>query len=778
MHNPITGTYKKIWDDWNIRGVMLFSLFLQIFLILFAPLRKGTSNKLIIMLIWSVYLLADWAANFAVGLISNSQGDATTTEESSTYLLSFWPPFLLLHLGGPDTITAFALEDNELWLRHALGLFFQVLAAAYVFLQALPRTKLAIPTLLVFVAGIIKYLERTRALYLASLDKFRDSMLKEPDPGPNYAKLMDDIASKKEANLPTTVIMIEEQSGKKSNTRRSLIGERDGLCLRDLQVVHYAYHFFDIFKGLIVDLIFSFHERNESRDFFINLTPEDALRVIEVELNFIYDALYSKVQVVHSRFGYSTRFISFASVVAALLIFHFKVNKSGFDEFDVGITYALFLGAIALDIVAFLMLCFSDWTFAALSTDSENGLKLKIKSGIAATIGRFLILKRPKWYICRQEKHNCEVLATPFLFRRWSGHISGHNLIRYCLKGSPTNFHQVKNCVYRVITKFIPGIIGGKDIHFIRYLTSCRVSQFLSFIYGKVIHLLGFIIQLVIDYSGLTDFVDEIRYLSHEPLTKPLWEFIFNELREKSNSADEPENAKKISSARGNWILESRDYHDKLLPYVTGVTFDESLLLWHIATELLYQTEEETTHEDGNNNYNNHRQFSKILSDYMLYLLVVQTTMISVEAGIGKIRFRDTCAEAKRLFRSKNLGANEEEEACEQILGVYTYVEPVKVKGDRSKSVLFDASMLAQVLNKMDDLEEGVKEDKWKLLSKIWVELLSYAACNCIPRTHAQEVNKGGELITFVWLLMAHFGLGEQFQINKGQGRTKLIIGK
>ncbi|KAI9187450.1 hypothetical protein LWI28_028316 [Acer negundo] len=768
MLNPIPENFKKTWDDWNIRGVMLFSLFLQIILILFSPLRKGTSNKLIIMLIWSVYLLADWATNFAVGLISNSQGDSTTSKESSTYLLAVWPPFLLLHLGGPDTITAFALEDNELWLRHALGLVFQVLAAVYVFLLALDRTKLTIPTLLVFVAGIIKYLERTRALYLASLDRFRDSMLKDPDPVPNYAKLMDGISSKVEAKLPTAVIMIEEQSGKKSNTRRSLIGKRHGLCLGDLQVVHYAYHFFDIFKRLIVDLIFSFHERNESRDFFINLTPEDALRVIEVELNFIYDALYTKVQVVHCRFGYAALFLSFASVVAALSIFHFKVNKSGVDKFDVGITYALFLGAIALDIIAFFMLVFSDWTFAALS-DSENGFKLKIKSGIAATIRWFLILKKPKWYKCQQEKHNCEVLAMPFLFRRWSGHVSGHNLIRYCLKGRPTLFHQVKSCF---IEKFIPGIIGGRDIHF------GRVGQFLSFIYGKVFHLLGSIIQLVIDFLGLTDFVDEIRYLSHEPLTKPLWEFIFNELKEKSGSEDKPENAKKIHSARGDWILENEDYKDyrqKLLRYVTGVTFDESLLLWHIATELLYQTEEEATHEAGNDNYNYHRQFSKILSDYMLYLLVVQMTMISAVAGIGKIRFRDSCAEAKRLFRSKNLGANEEKEGCEEILGVNTYAEPVKVKGDRSKSVLFDASMLAQVLK---NLEKGQKVDKWKLLSRIWVELLSYAACNCIARTHAQQVSKGGELITFVWLLMAHFGLGEQFQINKGQGRAKLIIGK
>jgi hypothetical protein len=34
------------------------------------------------------------------------------------------------------------------------------------------------------------------------------------------------------------------------------------------------------------------------------------------------------------------------------------------------------------------------------------------------------------------------------------------------------------------------------------------------------------------------------------------------------------------------------------------------------------------------------------------------------------------------------------------------------------------------------------------------------------------------ELITFVWLLMAHFGIGDQFQINEGHARAKLIVGK
>ncbi|KAK1582000.1 hypothetical protein Q3G72_010895 [Acer saccharum] len=819
MVNPIPPGLKKIWDNWNIRGLMLFSLSLQTFLILFAPFRKRTGNKLIIMLIWSVYLVADWAANFAVGLISDSQRDthdnqrnctcdsqrhnSTSDPAENSYLLAFWPPFLLLHLGGPDTITAFALEDNELWLRHLLGLVFQVVAAVYVFLQSLPQTKLAIPTLLMFLAGAIKYLERTRALYLASLDKFRDSMLKEPDPGPNYAKLMDDIASKKEANIPTTIILRGEHSDEKPKPITS--GENSNK-MDDVEVVHHAYRFFEIFKGLIVDLIFSFQERNESRDFFLNLNAEDALRVIEVELNFIYEALYTKVQVVHSKFGYCTRFISFASVVASLSFFYFKVKKSGFDEIDVVITYALFWGAIALDIVAFFMLIFSDWTFAVLYVP-KNGSKMprNYKSRIAATMRWFLFFKRPRCYEHKeqQKEHSCKLSATPFLLRRWSGDVPRHNLIKYCLKGRPHNFHKVRDDVYHFTEKFIPEFIRGEDDRFIRFISN-GVGQFLGFIYGKVTHL----INKVIDCFGLTDFMDEIRYVSHVPLTKELWEFIFKELKKKSIS---DEDAKKISSARGNWILEGSRRYPTLEPYLTKVTYDERLLLWHIATELLYHTEESEVTSNNNadnpccgfyrliyktccskrknaediekgeneDNGRDHRALSKLLSDYMLYLLVMHPTMMSVEAGIGKIRFRDTCAEANRLFTSKELGPNEEMEACQEIVDVNLYVEPVsKVKGDRSKSVLFDASKLAQVLNEMSDIEMGEKEDKWELLSEIWLEMLSYTACNCIARTQAQQVSKGGELISFVWLLMAHFGIGRQFQINKGHGRTKLIVGK
>jgi hypothetical protein len=46
--------------------------------------------------------------------------------------MSFWAPFVLVHLGGQDTITALSKQDNDLWLRHLLSLVSQVLVSAYV----------------------------------------------------------------------------------------------------------------------------------------------------------------------------------------------------------------------------------------------------------------------------------------------------------------------------------------------------------------------------------------------------------------------------------------------------------------------------------------------------------------------------------------------------------------------------------------------------------------------------------------------------------------------
>jgi hypothetical protein len=332
MFKSMLNAPTEFYDKWNVQSFVLLSLSLQAILILFAPFRKRTGRGMVVLLIWLAYLLADWAANFAVGLISNSQKDIrqriSHQPDDHADILAFWAPFLLLHLGGPDTITAFALEDNALWLRHLVGLISQVAAAFLVFRQSFPKNKLWVSTVLLFVAGIIKYAERTRALFLANLAKFRKMKLKDPDPGPNYAKLMEEYSSKKhDAKLPAQIELIPEPN-KESRTKRYAVDERE---LDDLTVVKHAYHFYEIFNGLIVDLIFSFRERDESRLFFQNRTPEDAFKVLAVELNFIYEVLYTKVVVVHSGLGYVKDMISSPSIKAINQEDH-AANQSADDQ--------------------------------------------------------------------------------------------------------------------------------------------------------------------------------------------------------------------------------------------------------------------------------------------------------------------------------------------------------------------------------------------------------------------------------------------------------------
>ncbi|PWA53322.1 hypothetical protein CTI12_AA445220 [Artemisia annua] len=138
--------------------------------------------------------------------------------------------------------------------------------------------------------------------------------------------------------------------------------------------------------------------------------------------------------------------------------------------------------------------------------------------------------------------------------------------------------------------------------------------------------------------------------------------------------------------------------------------------------------------------------------------------------GIGMIRYRDTCADAMRFFKDKG-PINGKVEACQKLLQVdCTEVLPHEVKGDRSKSALFDGCRLASSLKKMK------REDMWKITSQVWIEMLAYAATHCRGFHHEQQLRKGGEFLTHVWLLMAHLGITEQFQVYQGHARARLNV--
>ena len=131
--------------------------------------------------------------------------------DDNGFLQVLWAPFLLLIVGGKDGITSFAVQDNELWLRHLIWLILQVSTTGFVFFRSVHQNRLWIPTLLLLLAGTIKYAERTIALYLASSDSFGTSVLKEPNPGPNYERLMRTYSHYEASNVPVQFVLSDEK---------------------------------------------------------------------------------------------------------------------------------------------------------------------------------------------------------------------------------------------------------------------------------------------------------------------------------------------------------------------------------------------------------------------------------------------------------------------------------------------------------------------------------------------------------------------------------------
>lgn len=683
---------RTLWSKWELRSMVIFSFCLQCILMVISERRKRSRNNWIRVVLWLAYLWADTIATASLGVLSSNQGESEGRFVDPNYVITvFWAPFLLLHLGGPDTITAYSLEDNELWLRHLLGLLVQVGGAIYVFVTTWTSTNsLYIMAIPIFIAGTIKYGERTWVLMSASSEHFRDSMLSPPDPGPDYARLMEEYKSKEKEGFDVFPENNPE-AGREENY--SYADVETNSRIPDAALLSKAYMFFEIFKKLPANLILSFHDIHKSQ-YFIDKDSEEAFKVIEVELGFMYDVFYTKAVLVHSLKGVILRLITSISTFAVFVAFY-KIEKHIYSRVDVAITYMLLVGAILLEIYAAVVLVCSDWTTLWLSKHRNLG-------NILYPVISLISWSRKK---------------------RWSNAMGQHNLIKYCLKDKPAKrrFNQTFLWISKLLDKYW-------------YKISVEVP----------------------------------------PDLKTL---IFKELQNKiRDNRSEQRTLKKICAYRGDGVIDKtanelgiiKEENLNLLKRSVTEEFDQSILLWHIATDLCYHWEQK---EDTLSVCDLYCKVSKLLSDYMMYLLVMCPFILP--NGIGETRVRDTCAEALGFFKERKSITNGTQ-ACLKLKEVKTKIAPYKVKGDRSKSVLFDACRLAHSLQSLKN--DFGKQKMWKLVGQVWVEMLSYAACQCQWRDHAQQLRRGGELVTHVWLLMAHFGLTEQFQISQGYAKVKLSV--
>ncbi|KAL5822380.1 hypothetical protein ACOSQ3_020293 [Xanthoceras sorbifolium] len=668
----------RLWSGWGIRLMVLLSLVLQIILIIFGARRKITARIWIRILVCSVCMSADWVATVELGnLASNQFGDS---DQNNNTLQAFWAPFLLLHLGGPDTITAYALEDNELWLKHRLGLVVQVGVAFYVFLLSWSNSAITFINIPVFISGIIKYCERNIVLRSSSAEQFRDSLPSSPNPWHEF-------------------VAVVEQHKRGQSSKRFTVVVKDDIAPKDHYLVQ-AYFCFTRFKYLVANLMVDDKEweciNSTIKD---KGTAADAFEMVAVELGFMYDVFYTKAAIVYSQLGIFLRCISFSCSLSALVVFSITIDVHAYSLTDISITYLLLVGAVVLEIYAFLLLLSSDWTKLWL---------IKVKKATSKTLVR---------HFWRLISDFAPLLSSR---KRWSGSIGQYNLISSCVrKVQPTSI---------------------------------------------AVHKLPFVSELLDKYW---------HFRGKEVNINNLEETIFKFVKHHGDRLNDRGDIKSkvlrelILAQRGNFTLRRWNAED-IGVWTVGMEFVDSLVTWHIAADILYYEDLHDRLGGDVSIVEPKCKVSKYLSDYMLHLLVFCPFMLP--QGFGVIRYKEACDEAISLFKQESpADIFNESRACKDLLKKYPQSiqdvpSPEEMLMSENESLLKHGCMLSRQLCELTDM---FGRRKWEIISDVWVEMLAYAAENCGWKEHTQQLRKGGEFLTHVYLLMAHFGFTRQYTGRK-----------
>uniref|UniRef100_K3ZNS7 DUF4220 domain-containing protein n=1 Tax=Setaria italica TaxID=4555 RepID=K3ZNS7_SETIT len=340
----LTSAVQQLWNRWEIQCVVLVSFSLQVFLLLFSGIRKRHASHVLSLLLWLAYLSADYVATFALGRLTIHLNDPRHQ------LVLFWTPFLLLHLGGQETMAAFSTEDSLLWKRHLLSLVSQVVLTVYIVAKSWhgdssSSKQLVAPVALMFIAGTIKYVER---------EHWRSC---------RRERVIDD--AKSYFQRLNALVSSAQRDGKLDYYEGlvGVAGKGHRMCVQFLTDMT---PFLNWHSGNIIDRTIKNLQDLRNQE----LGTQIAYKLAEIHLSLIYDFFYTKYGVLQFHLNLLNsgveRLITFGATSAALALF-LKANLDGLffnlSRADLIVSYVLLVGAVALELSSTVMAISSYWPY-------------------------------------------------------------------------------------------------------------------------------------------------------------------------------------------------------------------------------------------------------------------------------------------------------------------------------------------------------------------------------------------------------------------------------
>ncbi|GJM99527.1 hypothetical protein PR202_ga16634 [Eleusine coracana subsp. coracana] len=637
------------WEDWQLRILVLGSLFLQFFLFFSSMVRNCPISSLCRSLMWLAYIGSDAVAIYALATLFNRH-KLSGIAESSKALEVLWAPILLIHLGGQHSFTAYSLEDNELWIRHVMTMVSQVTVAIYVFCKSWHvggdiDKRLLRAAILLFIVGILKFIRKPWTLKSASLSSVVTSPAVYPQrrgplehvcdmlclPFESTFTSFDDAAAMKEEE--ENDVSLEEYVAKaKELVRVTEIAGGEGKLENSADV-----------NRLFVDLSAPYRRRLSKLKYFLKLNMSESLLDLQYDLAYAFSLIYTNLNGAVSCPGLLLQLLLPFLVLASAVLFARSHRKDDYPENDVKVTTVLFLCTTLLEFLPFL---FSP-----------------------CCIGSCI----------------------------WSSTVAQHNLVAYYRrKRNPTKF---------MMLSAILGCKGYSNKHM--YIEQVSQKGCMEIINLVTEHVKGGWNQYICDAQSY----------------------------------------RRFNNFRGQWTVSRHKVCGDQMRWSLQAPFDQSVLVWHLATELcLYHPRTTATAYDKLPA----ARCSRLISRYMIYLLLIRPEMLMPGSRQGL--FTASCDDIELMLkrrRGNEPSSQDVRTIAEQIL------DAAQSPSTNVGTLIPRACNLAKELMELLDDEE----QRWKVIQGVWVEMLCCSAGRCRGYLHARSMGEGVEFLSVVWLLLSRLGM-------------------
>ncbi|KAL6655041.1 hypothetical protein ACP70R_005867 [Stipagrostis hirtigluma subsp. patula] len=675
------------WEESQLRVLVLASLFLQFFLLCTAAWRMSRIPSWLRSCIWLAYLGSDAAAIYALATLFNRHKLAPA---NGSILEVLWAPVLLIHLGGPISISAYNMEDNELWPRHVLTLLSQVSVSLYVFCKSWPADgeRLLFQTAaLLFTIGIIRFSTKPWALKSASINNLvptRESLYGRRKmfrffvfywaqntsdavawqsaarrvhgaaaaEGITVTSVTDEDISIQEYVRQAKKICVDEGTTRYASSMSP--GIRSSRVTEDIVFRMLVDAYRQLGPRLLGDSVLHSSDRLKALRSFLELDDRPRMQMLEVMLHRMFNLLYTKEKVYLATLGHYVRCITLVLSFAAIGMFA-KAHKDGYSKGDVTVTY--------------ILLCFNAATEMTQYCPILLPLRLR-EEGVATPVRAIVAQQNLMSFVARRNR--------------------------------PT-----------------------------RWMMLAALIRF-------------------------DDYVNKHWHVGHSASSLSIMMLVLRQLEDGwMEDIQDAASFRRFNDRRGHWTLK-RSSHKHVVRRCSSqaqavllsslqLPFDESVVIWHIATDLCFHHPDATRPPPQDT-----ATTSRDISNYMIYMFFLRLEMLI--PGARKDMLITACDDIEGMLKHDDEPPLDERSLAQGIIHKQRHFP--WVFSDITSPLIPKACKLAEALMEISGVEE-----RWKVIQGVWVEMLCYSASNCRGYLHSKSLGEGGEFLSYVWLLLAHMGM-------------------